>query len=126
MEPELVDGEFWLPPEFLNDVDFSTGKPNSSLLNMNMNNPSFYSFGSYGPNSNLNSPVESVISSTETESDEEDYLLNGLNSKFASTTLHEQLWKLDANYSKVSFTSLFRAFLSPNLIIYANLGVYCF
>ncbi|KAI3801335.1 hypothetical protein L1987_29439 [Smallanthus sonchifolius] len=92
MEQELADGEFWLPQEFLNDedilMDFATGKPNSGGLNKATSG--FYSY------SNLSSPVESVMGSTETESDEEDYL-NGLTLKLANTTIHDDFLKLDAN-----------------------------
>ncbi|KAK9055497.1 hypothetical protein SSX86_026580 [Deinandra increscens subsp. villosa] len=96
MEQELADGEFWLPPEFLNDedilMDFSPGKPISGKVTSTIH--------PYG--SNLSSPVESVMGSTETtESDEEDYL-NGLTLKLANTTIHEDFWKLDANSNKQS------------------------
>ncbi|KAL4571695.1 hypothetical protein LXL04_018459 [Taraxacum kok-saghyz] len=94
MAQELADGEFWLPPEFLNDedilMDFIPGKPTGGL------NKGLCGFGSYGPNSDLSSPVESVMGSTETESDEEDYL-NCLSRKFAKTSLQEDFWKADAN-----------------------------
>ncbi|KAI3742269.1 hypothetical protein L1987_59949 [Smallanthus sonchifolius] len=100
MEQELADGEFWLPPEFLNDedilMDFSTGKPNSGGFNKATSG--FYGY------SNLSSPVESVMGSTETESDEEDYL-NGLTLKLANTTLHEDFLKLDANSNLENYHS---------------------
>lgn len=102
MAQELADGEFWLPPEFLNDedilMDFIPGKPNSGSPTgvLNKGSAGFYGFGSYGPNSDLSSPVESVMGSTETESDEEDYL-NCLSRKFAKTTLQDDFWKADAN-----------------------------
>ncbi|MBA0687847.1 hypothetical protein Goari_015348, partial [Gossypium aridum] len=47
MAKVLDDAEFWLPSQFLTDDEFGFG---------------------------LNSPVESVVGSTETDSDEEDYL----------------------------------------------------
>ncbi|KAI7754335.1 hypothetical protein M8C21_009077 [Ambrosia artemisiifolia] len=94
MEQRLTDGEFWLPQEFLNDEDIlTTGRPNKVTSG-------FYGLTSYGQNSNMSSPVESVIGSTETESDEDDYYnnnLNGLTLKFANTTLHEEFWKPDTN-----------------------------
>lgn len=96
MAQELADGEFWLPPEFLNDedilMDFLPGKPNTGTRTNN-GSSGFYGFV---PNSDLSSPVESVMGSTETESDEEDYL-SGLTRKFASTTLHDDFWRSDAN-----------------------------
>lgn len=104
MAQELADGEFWLPPEFLNDedllMDFIPGKPNSGTPagGLNKGSNGLYGFGSYGPNSDLSSPVESVMGSTETESDEEDYM-NCLSRKFAKTTLHEDFWKSDANFN---------------------------
>ncbi|KAD3068343.1 hypothetical protein E3N88_36223 [Mikania micrantha] len=89
MEQELAGGEFWLPPEFLNEEDilkdFSTGKSNSGIPTGGFNKATSCF---YGPNSTLGSPVESVLGSTETESDEEDYL-NGLSLKFANTSFHE-------------------------------------
>ncbi|KAL7588857.1 uncharacterized protein LOC111887118 [Lactuca sativa] len=101
MAQELADGEFWLPPEFLNDedilMDFIPGKPNPATPTGVLNKGS-YSFGSYGPNSDLSSPVESVMGSTETESDEEDYL-NCLSQKFAKTTLQDDFRKADANFN---------------------------
>ncbi|MFS7943274.1 hypothetical protein Hanom_Chr06g00498331 [Helianthus anomalus] len=102
MSQELADGEFWLPPEFLNDEDILmdfTGKPNSGAPTGGLKNTSsgLYGFGSY-PNSDLNSPVESVIGSTETESDEEDYL-TGLTRKLANTSVNVDFWKADANLS---------------------------
>ncbi|KVI12129.1 uncharacterized protein LOC112507081 [Cynara cardunculus var. scolymus] len=99
MAQELADGEFWLPPEFLNDedilMDFLPGKPNSGTRSK-QGSSGFYGFGSNGPNSDLSSPVESVMGSTETESDEEDYL-GGLTRKFAGTTLQEDFWRSDAS-----------------------------
>lgn len=85
MAQEMIDAQFWLPPEFLNDDDFVTGKPASGK--------GFYGFGS-------GSPVESFLGSNETESDEEDYLnmnLNGLTRQFENTTFHDHYWKSDAD-----------------------------
>lgn len=58
-------------------------------------------FGSYGVNSDLSSPVESVMGSTETESDEEDYL-NELTRKLANSALDD-----DDNFSKPENKVLF-------------------
>ncbi|KAI3694529.1 hypothetical protein L1987_77496 [Smallanthus sonchifolius] len=95
MAQELADGAFWLPPVFLNDDDFTNGKPNSGTTTVGFTKSSsgFYGVGLYGPNSELSSPVESVIGS---ESDEEDYL-NVLTQKFSNTSLKGDFLKLDAN-----------------------------
>ncbi|KAI7747484.1 hypothetical protein M8C21_025900 [Ambrosia artemisiifolia] len=99
MAQELTDGEFWLPPEFLTDEDILmdfTGKPNSGApTGLNKSSSGFYGFG-LNPNSGLTSPVESVIGSTETESDEEDYL-NGLTRKFSNTSVKDDFWKFENN-----------------------------
>ena len=115
MAQELADGEFWLPPEFLNDedilMDFLPEKPTAGTRN-NKGCTGFYGLGSYGPNSDMSSPVESVMGSTETESDEEDYL-TGLTRKFGNTTLQDDFWRSDSNlnfennHSKVSFSPFF-------------------
>ena len=47
-----------------------------------------YEFDSFGPSSALNSPVESVMSSTETESDEEDFLTQ-LKRQLANSAIQE-------------------------------------
>lgn len=96
MAQELADGEFWLPPEFLNDDDFIPGKLNSG-------NKGCSGFGLYGRNSNseISSPVESVLGSTETESDEEDFNLNGLTQKLNNTSLKQDLWNLDTNFNSI-------------------------
>ncbi|XP_057981760.1 uncharacterized protein LOC131167042 [Malania oleifera] len=91
----LDNGEFWLPSHFLTDDDKLLGKEN---LDKNGANPDFgpglcfpaefpYGFDSFG-SSALNSPVESVVSSTETESDEED-LLAGLARQLARSAIQE-------------------------------------
>lgn len=80
MEQELADGMFWLPPEFLNDDD-------DVFMNSGVST------------GNLSSPVESVIGSTETESDEEDYL-SELSRKLAQSTLEDNFWKMESSYSK--------------------------
>ncbi|XP_076958159.1 uncharacterized protein LOC143633805 [Bidens hawaiensis] len=85
MAQELTNGEFWLPPEFLNDEDILMGftqkpKPEAPAVGLNKGCSGFYGSGFY-PNSNLNSPVES-------ESDEEDFL-NGFTQKFANNLKFE-------------------------------------
>ncbi|XP_076955018.1 uncharacterized protein LOC143629692 isoform X2 [Bidens hawaiensis] len=74
MEQELTAGEFWLPPEFLTDedilMDFTTGKPKPTKAYPNLTSP-------------------------ETESDEEDYYLNGLTRNFSK-------FNFDNDYSKAT------------------------
>ncbi|XAR71973.1 hypothetical protein NMG60_11018439 [Bertholletia excelsa] len=57
-------GEFWLPSDFLTDDDILVDKDYFKENRLSTAIPAY--FGSYG------SPVESVVGSTETESDEED------------------------------------------------------
>ncbi|RWR92081.1 hypothetical protein CKAN_02127400 [Cinnamomum micranthum f. kanehirae] len=92
MAEDLDDGEFWLPSEFLADDNFMEKKKESGGGFENESRVCFpvdfsYGFGSYG--SALSSPVESVVGSTETESDEEDYMA-GLTRKMASSTLQDE------------------------------------
>nr|GEZ87661.1 hypothetical protein [Tanacetum cinerariifolium] len=75
MENEIDDGLFWLPTEFLNDDDDVEFK--------SVKQPKFGVFGS-----GLSSPVESVVGSTENESDEDDYL-NEMTRKLAQSTLDD-------------------------------------
>jgi hypothetical protein len=105
MTESLDDGEFWLPPQFLIDDDTVLMEQNSeNSLNGSARDVFGYSktdsgkslfplefpcgFGSFGFSSDLSSPVESVVGSTETESDEEDYLA-GLTRQMAHSTLED-------------------------------------
>lgn len=77
MAEELNDGEFWLPPQFLSDEDDTVMENNNR--DSESNRVFFpcdfpYGFGSFASSSALSSPVESVVGSAETESDEEDYI----------------------------------------------------
>ena len=54
----------------------------------------YMGFGSFGTSSNLSSPVESVVNSSETESDEEDYLI-GLTRQMARSTLADPAFWFD-------------------------------
>ncbi|KAL8526808.1 hypothetical protein ACS0TY_015869 [Phlomoides rotata] len=87
MAQELDDGEFWLPSEFLTDdellMDFKCGEADTKRDDF-----SYLFGGSFGFNSDLNSPVESVTGSTETES-EEDELISVLTRKMANSTLQD-------------------------------------
>ncbi|KAJ6407810.1 hypothetical protein OIU84_011167 [Salix udensis] len=106
MTETLDDGEFWLPPQFLIDDDkvLMENNSNNNLRNGSARDVFGYSktdygkslfpvefpcgFGSFGFSSDLSSPVESVEGSTETESDEEDYLA-GLTRQIAHSTLED-------------------------------------
>lgn len=103
MAESLDDGEFWLPPEFLTDDDLAMEKyetdtheaTKGGLLSFEV---PYMGFGSFGTSSDLSSPVESVVGSSETESDEEDYLV-GLTRQMARSTLAETA--LSSDKSKV-------------------------
>ncbi|XP_055812539.1 uncharacterized protein LOC129882317 [Solanum dulcamara] len=92
MEKDLVDDcEFWLPPQFLTDdyllMDFKTNSPGNDGSKL-FGGEFGCGFSLFGSNSDLSSPVESVVGSTENESDEDDYI-TGLTRKMASSTLQE-------------------------------------
>ncbi|XP_071701112.1 uncharacterized protein [Rutidosis leptorrhynchoides] len=99
MAQELVDGEFWLPPEFLSDedvlMDFIPRKPISN----NHKTSGFYSYDSFGSKSDLSSLVESLLRFTESEKD-------GLARKLTNTTLqndHFSNFNFESNRSKASW-----------------------
>lgn len=77
MAKVLDDAEFWLPAQFLTDDEFVFG---------------------------LNSPVESVVGSTETDSDEEDYLAE-LTRRMGHSTLRNN-HAFASQYSKVDLNHL--------------------
>ncbi|KAM6550800.1 hypothetical protein CsatB_000608 [Cannabis sativa] len=99
---ESFDGaEFWLPPEFLTDDDVLIGmnsktKNDKDGLTFGAEADAYTKslfpyefpcgFGSLGVPSDLSSPVDSVLGSSETESDEEEYLA-GLTLQMARSTL---------------------------------------
>ncbi|KDP24529.1 hypothetical protein JCGZ_25093 [Jatropha curcas] len=106
MAESLDDGEFWLPPQILTDDDiFVDNKKNSDVDKSNLKSykdffgseTEFskpfvpfdfpYGFGYFGVSSDLSSPVESVVGSTE-ESDEEDYMA-GVTCRMARSTLDD-------------------------------------
>ena len=112
MAESLDNGEFWLPPKFLLDDDTVLMEKNTAnnLKNWSTKDVFGYSeteygkssvpyefpygFGSFGFSSDLSSPVESVVGSTETESDEEDYLA-GLTRQMAHSTLEDDFKRND-------------------------------
>ncbi|XP_077216613.1 uncharacterized protein LOC143851155 isoform X2 [Tasmannia lanceolata] len=90
MAEDLDDGEFWLPSEFLAEGILMEkkncgGDENKMRVCFPYEFP--YEFDSYG--SNLSSPVESVVGSTENESDEDDYMA-GLTLKMAHSMLQDE------------------------------------
>ncbi|CAN4106039.1 unnamed protein product [Withania somnifera] len=94
MEKDLDDCEFWLPPQFLTDDDLLMDFKNHSVgdVKNDRNSKLFlseftcgFNFNPFGPHSDLSSPVESVVGSTETESDEDDFITR----KMAHSTLQE-------------------------------------
>lgn len=95
MGEDSKDCEFWLPPQFLTDDDIFMGFKSNSKGEGNERSRSFgcdfqkefsYGFNMFGPHSDLSSPVESVVGSSETESDEEDYITE-LTRQMAHSTL---------------------------------------
>lgn len=122
MAQSLDDGEFWLPPQFLTDDDIlrDLSMTNNSNIKKSSNNKEGfdleadatkslfpfefpYGFGAFGhSSSDLSSPVESVVGSTETESDEEDYIA-GLTRQIAHSTLEDDAFAADK--TKARFVS---------------------
>ncbi|GER55860.1 elongation factor G [Striga asiatica] len=89
MAQELEDGEFWLPSDFLTDDDdelLLDFKPDRLKTKAGGEFSRGYA-SSFGFNSDLSSPVDSVTGSTETESDEDDSVsVAGLTRKMAHST----------------------------------------
>ncbi|KAE8654284.1 copper transporter 1-like [Hibiscus syriacus] len=109
MAEVLDDGEFWLPPQFLTDDDFFVDgvKATNNTKNLKDGESLFPyefpgGFRSFGFSSDLSSPVESVLGSTETESDEEDYLA-GLTRQMAHSTLEDDSRRTDASGNPKGF-----------------------
>ncbi|XWS55600.1 hypothetical protein CRYUN_Cryun09bG0014700 [Craigia yunnanensis] len=113
MAEVLDDGEFWLPPRFLTDDDLFMDKSKAKNSPKNLKegfglefdgSKSFCpyefpsGFGCFGFSSDLSSPVESVVGSTETESDEEDYL-SGLTRQMARSTLEDDFRRNDRAFA---------------------------
>ncbi|XVF55165.1 hypothetical protein PTKIN_Ptkin06aG0014700 [Pterospermum kingtungense] len=115
MAEVLDDGEFWLPPQFLTDDDLFVEENNSKGKSSPKSGKDGFGFeldvskslfthefpsgfGSFGFSSDLSSPVESVVGSTETESDEEDYL-SGLTRQMAQSTLEDDIRRNDRGFA---------------------------
>lgn len=93
MAESVRQPELWLPSQFLTEEDALMDKEN---LNKNGLKPSLsfptefpYEFDSFGSNSALSSPVESVAGSTETESSDEEDFFAGLTRRLTQSTLYE-------------------------------------
>ncbi|KAI3474403.1 hypothetical protein Pfo_029264 [Paulownia fortunei] len=94
MAQELDDGEFWLPSEFLTDDDLLMDFKTDHFKTKRSDDFSHGFGNSFGFNSDLSSPVESVMGSTETESDEDDFV-TGLTRKIAHSTLQDSNFSSD-------------------------------
>lgn len=88
MAQELDDGEFWLPSEFLTDDDLLMDFKADYSKTKRSDDFSLGFGNSSGFNSDLSSPVESVMGSTETESDEDDFI-TGLTREMAHSTISD-------------------------------------
>lgn len=106
MAADLVDGEFWLPAQFLTDGDSLIRGQNKTRQTKKMDDFSFAFGNSFGPFSDLSSPVESVTGSTETESDEDDYLTE-LTRKIAQSTIQDSNYPVENNKVYISFLFFF-------------------
>ncbi|XP_027336508.1 uncharacterized protein LOC113850249 isoform X2 [Abrus precatorius] len=92
MADNLDDGEFWLPPQFLTDDDASFDNiHNNSLAALNAKNDDVFDSVSRTLFPYLSSPVESVVGSSETESDEEEQHMAELTRRLAHSTLELDL-----------------------------------
>lgn len=125
MAESLDDGEFWLPPKFLNDDDlFLEEKCGGNDVKNGRHGVGLYpfefplGFGPFGVPSDLGSPVESLVGSSETESDEEEYIA-GLTHQMKRSTL-EDGFGLDNSHvwvgCHVSFLLLLALIFLPFLI----------
>lgn len=109
MAKDSDDCEFWLPPQFLTDDDdlfteFKTHRHDGKNgLSFGRDYQPDFSFGfpGFGPNSDLSSPVDG---STETESDEDDYITE-LTRKLTNSTLQDS--RLASESKKVLCILLF-------------------
>lgn len=118
MAESLDDGEFWLPPQFLADDDnmldhksCNTRKSSDRNCLSQFGRASFpLEFGTFGGFSDFSSPGESLKGSSETESDEEDYMA-GLTLRMAHSSVDDAF---DPDNAKVSNRNLFDFLFSLN------------
>ncbi|CAA2972857.1 Hypothetical predicted protein [Olea europaea subsp. europaea] len=94
MAAEFDDGKFWLPPQFLTDDDLLISGQSKIKQTKQTEDFSFTFGNSIGSFSDLSSPVESVMGSTETESDEDDYMTE-LTRKMAQSTFQDFSYPVD-------------------------------
>ncbi|XP_061376368.1 uncharacterized protein LOC133318397 isoform X2 [Gastrolobium bilobum] len=99
MAENLDDGEFWLPPQFLTDDDTSFVNNKNKLTVLNSKNDDAFDVVSRALFPYLSSPVESVVGSSETESDEEEHMAE-LTRRMAHSTL-----ELGLNHHNHAFTA---------------------
>ncbi|XP_039064405.1 uncharacterized protein LOC120209479 isoform X1 [Hibiscus syriacus] len=98
MAEVLGEGEFCLP-RFLTDDDLFMDRYEAKSNNTKKLEDEFrFGFGSFGFASDPSSPVESVVGSTETESDEEDYLA-GLTRQMVHYTLDDGATRNDRAFA---------------------------
>lgn len=93
----LDDGEFWLPSHFLNDDDLFKNRSNKTDTEASHGLPTEFpdEFSSFASKSAASSPVESLIWSVETESDEED-AMGGLAAQSVHSCRLQETHKVDA------------------------------
>lgn len=110
MAAEFDDGKFWLPPQFLTDDDLLISGQSKIKQTKQTEDFSFTFGNSIGPFSDLSSPVESVMGSTETESDEDDYMTE-LTRKMAQSTFQDFSYPVDNKQVCISFLIFFSLLL---------------
>lgn len=106
MAYKLDEAEFWLPSEFLTDEDILMDNEENLVKSVGLCFPPEFPYD-YG-SSVLSSPGESVVGSTETESDEEDLLLTELTRQL---TLHDSRKLTPTHQSHEVFVFLWSNFL---------------
>lgn len=89
MAENLDDGEFWLPPQFLSDDDVPFSPKNKpSILNNGEDTLFFPSEFPYGfASSDLSSPEDSLVGSSETESSDEEQFVAELTRRMTRSSL---------------------------------------
>ncbi|KAJ8615108.1 hypothetical protein MRB53_034480 [Persea americana] len=76
MAENLDDGEFWSPSKFLTDDILMENQNSMGFKNERKAHfPCEFPYGFDSSESSLSSPVESNVGSTETESDDDDYMV---------------------------------------------------
>ncbi|KAK4270408.1 hypothetical protein QN277_023446 [Acacia crassicarpa] len=114
MAENLDDGEFWLPPQFLTDDDLFMEKHSCFVKPKNYDADPFptllpsefpYGYMSHGVPSNFSSPVESMVASSETESDEEEHMAELTRLMAHSTLDFDSDFASDLEKSKGMFLS---------------------